>query len=479
MAILLESRPANGAITRTPLEPGRNAFRAQPNTRYRILDDTGAKFDDGVTIKRVGNDLLVTGLPEEKLVEFDGFFIRCTAKNPCELMLENLGGTTPGASITPMSESVAALRDGGFLMYETKSVAGTVPVTPEAEAPQSLKTIGVAVAAVAVLAAAGGGGSGGAGPAPDSTAPAAPTLTDNVAPSHAAGPVTFTFTFNEALAPGTFTADDVAVTGGTKGAFTQLDATHYSLVVSPSGATGTITVAVNGASFTDLAGNPGTGSVHASQPFNTQIPSITGIADDRAAPLTNQPTTFTFTLSEAPGVDPFTASDIVVTGGTAQTFTAIDATHYSLLVQPTPGVASGTMEVSVAAGAFSNNAGTANAAEASASQGYDTLAPTQTMLLFALLDSAVGPILSGGLTRDTTPTVVLSLNRLLQSGDTLHVLRDSADIFTSTSASSATFTFDDSVAPRPLDDYLYTARITDAVGNVNPLLLNHAVTVVP
>lgn len=134
----------------------------------------------------------------------------------------------------------------------------------------------------------------------------------------------------------------------------------------------------------------------------------------------------------------------------------------------------------MAAGAFSNNAGTANAAEASASQGYDTLAPAQlTMLLFALLDSAVGPILSGGLTRDTTPTVVLSLNRLLQSGDTLHVLRDSADIFTSTSTSSATFTFDDSVAPRPLDDYLYTARITDAVGNVNPLLLNHAVTVVP
>nr|HMN83528.1 hypothetical protein [Burkholderiaceae bacterium] len=163
MAILLEARSANGAVTRTPLEPGRNTFRAQPNTRYRIVDDTGAKIDDGVSIKRVGNDLLVTGLPEERLVEFDGFFLRCTPKNPCELMLENLGGTTPGASITPVSEPVAALRDGSFLMYETKAVAGTVPVAPEAEAPQSLKTVGLVVAGLAVLGAGGGGGGGGGG----------------------------------------------------------------------------------------------------------------------------------------------------------------------------------------------------------------------------------------------------------------------------------------------------------------------------
>ena len=880
MAILLEARSANGAVTRTPLEPGRNTFRAQPNTRYRIVDDTGAKIDDGVSIKRVGNDLLVTGLPEERLVEFDGFFLRCTPKNPCELMLENLGGTTPGASITPVSEPVAALRDGSFLMYETKAVAGTVPVAPEAEAPQSLKTVGLVVAGLAVLGAGGGGGGGGGGgSAPDSSAPtapvltsgtssksarpvftgtaepgsqvsvfvdvdhngsfsarytvqaaadgswrvdtataaptsgvmrdlptnsstavrilsadasnnvspplsfelavdtvapaaptiaavtdddivngaeratgvrlhgtaeagstvvitwgtlsrtvtadasgawsyqvapaemppddpnsvvtamardaagnesvgtnrqvaldstsqlvigpiasdgtvnaaeraagvtvsgtarpgtsitltwgastqgpvfadanghwsttfgpgqvppdgpattltaraqdplgnvetrtrdvpidsvapaspvitdgtaaavtnqpvtfsfafaeppgafsassidvtggtagtfttidathytlvvnptpgvqngtiqvsvpagritdaagnpnatgaaasqsydtqppAAPTITDNAPLSHAPGPVTFTFTFGEPPAAGTFTIDDVAVSGGTKGAFSQLDATHYSLVVNPAGVTGTIEVAVSGSSFTDVVGHPGTGSSNASQPFNTQIPSIVGIVDDRPAPLTNLPTTFTFTLSEAPGANPFTASDILVTGGTAQAFTAIDATHYSLVVAPTPGINAGQMQVSVAAGAFSNNAGTTNTAGASASQAYDTAPPSQTLTLFALIDDVFGPVPSGGITADASPTLLLSLNGPLQTGDTLHVMRDGVDVFTSTSGLVTTFSFQDSPPPRPLDDYVYTARVTDTLGNINDLVLNYTVTVFP
>jgi endoglucanase len=120
-----------------------------------------------------------------------------------------------------------------------------------------------AIAAAALLSACGGGGT-----TADTTAPTV-TITDNVSAT-ATGDVTFTFTFSEAVTG--FAADDVSVTGGTKGTFTMAsDSKSATLVVSPTAnASGTIAVNVAASTFSDGSSNTNTATATGSQAFNTQ-----------------------------------------------------------------------------------------------------------------------------------------------------------------------------------------------------------------
>ncbi len=110
---------------------------------------------------------------------------------------------------------------------------------------------------------------------------------------------------------------------------------------------------------------------------DTKAPTIT-IFDDTAAPKATGPVTFTFVFSEDVGSS-FTASDVVVTGGTAGTFTKVSGTQATLVVTPTANSA-GTINVSVAASTFSDLAGNANTVGATASHAYDTVVKTQMAL---------------------------------------------------------------------------------------------------
>ena len=115
------------------------------------------------------------------------------------------------------------------------------------------------LASAVLLLAACGGGNGEAPPvapgAPgDSTGPVV-TITDSVAEPNATGPVTFTFTFNEDVGT-SFTVDDIAVTGGTKGSFTRVSGTRATLEVIPTpNITGTILVSVAAGAALDAQGN--------------------------------------------------------------------------------------------------------------------------------------------------------------------------------------------------------------------------------
>ncbi|MFG5409829.1 Ig-like domain-containing protein, partial [Piscinibacter sakaiensis] len=100
---------------------------------------------------------------------------------------------------------------------------------------------------------------------------------------------------------------------------------------------------------------------------DTTPPTVT-IANDIAAPVASGPVTFTFVFSEDVGTS-FTASDVTVSGGSAGSFTRVGGTQATLVVVPTPGVG-GRMTVSVAAGSFSDLAGNANTAGASAFKDY-------------------------------------------------------------------------------------------------------------
>ncbi len=161
-----------------------------------------------------------------------------------------------------------------------------------------------ALAAAALLAACGGGGSASA-PAGsvDTTAPTILSITDDVSAANASGNVTFTFTFSEAVSG--FTADDVTVTGGTKGTFTIVSTTVATLVVIPTAnSTGTLNISVAANAFVDTATNANTATANASQAYDTTTPA---------------PTTTIATFDETPQayLDPFelTTASVVSDNG--------------------------------------------------------------------------------------------------------------------------------------------------------------------
>ena len=123
--------------------------------------------------------------------------------------------------------------------------------------------------AVTLLVSACGGGAG--------TDTVVPTLaiTDDVSAATATGVVNFTFTFSEDVGS-SFVVEDVVVTGGTVGTLTKVNATSYTLAVTPTAnATGTIGVNVASSKYTDLAFNANTAASTASQDFNT-VSTATG-----------------------------------------------------------------------------------------------------------------------------------------------------------------------------------------------------------
>jgi len=104
---------------------------------------------------------------------------------------------------------------------------------------------------------------------PDTTSPTL-TITDDTTNS-ATGDVTYTFTFSEAVTG--FSSDDVTLTGGSKGTFTAVSTTEYTLVVTPEDASSddmTVNVAADVAS--DAAGNGNTAADESTQAIaNTSI----------------------------------------------------------------------------------------------------------------------------------------------------------------------------------------------------------------
>ena len=142
----------------------------------------------------------------------------------------------------------------------------------------TLRLTTTAMTALSLTLAACGGGSGEAPPAtpPAVVVPTAPvvTITNNVAAETATGDIVFTFWFNRDVGT-SFTADDVSVTGGSKGAFTRTSGTAATLVVSPpANATGTVEVGVPAGAVSDAAGATNA-AVSARKAFNTIVPPPT------------------------------------------------------------------------------------------------------------------------------------------------------------------------------------------------------------
>src|SRR5690606_10022227 len=125
---------------------------------------------------------------------------------------------------------------------------------------------------------------------PDTTAPTLTiTATDLVL---AAGETTsVTFQFSEAVTA--FDETDVDVTGGTLSNFTQVNVDTWTATFTQTGSDAP-TISVTDATFTDLAGNPGTGdTLDGTDGFTVDILAPIVTVDDLTTPDTTPPLTGT------------------------------------------------------------------------------------------------------------------------------------------------------------------------------------------
>lgn len=155
MALIIEAVDRAGTVERTRAGDGRTTVDAQPGFRYRVLDESGEPLHVNATVRRVGDHLVIADLPADASVELTDFFFVCTPDDPCWLSLDGIGGTE-GEVIDPLSQPLAAMADGSFLLHSSDTTE--VPVAPESEF-----SFRPALAGVALLAAAGAGGGGGGG----------------------------------------------------------------------------------------------------------------------------------------------------------------------------------------------------------------------------------------------------------------------------------------------------------------------------
>ena len=247
------------------------------------------------------------------------------------------------------------------------------------------------------------------------------TITDDEAGTGniAGGDITYTFTFSEAVSG--FTADDITVANGTKGAFTASTVEGevgkvFTLVVTPTaGFEGNVTVDVAAGVATDAAGNPNTAATQSVQAVDMKAPTAT-ITSDKPALKGGETATLTITFSEE--VKDFTAADLSVESGTLGTLSAAsdngDGTFsYTIVYTPAVDTEDAAMAVSLANTYtdVATNTGTA----ATANLAIDTRAPDAPVV--ALVNdtgsSATDKITSDGslsVTGETSATIEYSLD---------------------------------------------------------------------
>ena len=253
----------------------------------------------------------------------------------------------------------------------------------------------------------------------------------------------------------TFTAADVAVTGGSITGFAGSGASYTATFVPDGAASGTVAVAAG--SFADIAGNANTAAaLTPSITIDDIAPSIAIVAS-RTALKAAETATLSFTLSE-PSTD-FTAADVLVTGGTLSAFSG-SGTAYSALFTPfTNSTVSGT--VTVTAGAFTDAAGNGSVAAAlTPPLAINTVRPTVAI-------AASQPTLRAGQTATITftlsaPSTSFGIDDVTVGGGTLSAFSGSGAAYTAVFTPAVS-----STAPGTIT--VIGRSFTNAAGNGNPV----------
>src|SRR5258706_2295388 len=103
------------------------------------------------------------------------------------------------------------------------------------------------------------------------------------------------------------------------------------------------------------------------QGVDTLAPTVTAVTDNSVPAVTNGPISFTATFSEA--VRGVSTGSFTATNGTIASVTQVDSSHYTVVVNPAAGVASGNVALSLVAGGATDTAGNAAVAGGLSSPG--------------------------------------------------------------------------------------------------------------
>jgi methionine-rich copper-binding protein CopC len=270
---------------------------------------------------------------------------------------------------------------------------------------------------------------------------------------------TITFTFSED--PGaSFVDGDIMTTGGTLGGtfgvLTVGGVTRTAIFTpTPGLASGSASITVANASYTDPAGNTGSAGTTPAISIDTLAPTLS-ITSDKSAVKSGEAATITFTFSEAPGTS-FDAVDITTTGGSLGALSGSGLTRTALFT-PTEGVASGSASITVANASYSDAAGNTGSAGATPAISIDTLAPTLSITSDkGAVKSSETATITFTFSEAPGPSFVAS--DITTTGGTLGALSGSGTTYT------AIFTPTAGVAAGNASITVANASYTDAAGN--------------
>ena len=294
---------------------------------------------------------------------------------------------------------------GTFKVDPTNSLVYTATFRPTDGLASG--TASITVAAGAYQDAAGNAGI--AAPTPAITIDTLrPTLSSITVPAQVNATATplITFSFSEALLAGTFTADDVAITGagGSLGTVSGSGATYYATYTPPiNTASGTVTFTVAANQYLDSNGNLNTAVKTQTFDIDTVAPTV-GISTTSTALKSTETAVITFTFSEDPGTT-FIKDDITAIGGTmtALTNTGLIRT-FTFTPTPTTLDAGSTASISVPYNYYTDSFLNPGAAGSLATTlAIDTKAPT-----LSITSSAGNNTLN--LTSRTTSTITFTFS---------------------------------------------------------------------
>ncbi|WIH75152.1 BapA/Bap/LapF family large adhesin [Acinetobacter baumannii] len=258
-----------------------------------------------------------------------------------------------------------------------------------------------------------------------------------------------TFTFSEAVTG--FDVSDIAVVGGTLGALSTTDNITWTAVFTPDGTGTAPSISVADNTYTDLAGNLGTGDVlDGTDGFVVDIvPPTLAITTDDLALAAGESANITFTFSEA--VAGFDANDITLVGGTLSALVTTDNITWTAVFTPD---GTGTApSIAVADGSYTDlagNLGTGDVLDGTDGFVVDIVAPVVGFTNVTTNDDT--PPLTGTID-DPTATVVVTV--------------DGVD-YPATNNGDGTWTLADNTLPSLIDGpHTVSVTATDPAGNVS------------
>ena len=312
MATLLLKQAVNGVIS----DLGAGVHPTQGNSIYSLTVEGTSNIPEGLELLREGDDLVFSVKGEEvsRLTEFysDEMVAQVSVNGSLDAATAEIGTST-----------LAEIEGGGVVWPESESLA----TWGEQESLFSPTNLAIAVAAVGGVAVALDDDNQ---PAP----PPQPTITGGSATATNSDMI-FTITFDIPVEG--FTAEDIEVTGGSRGTFTPVSAAEYTLTVSPADdSTTQITVDIAEGVAQSLAGTPSLAAVQATQAVDTLVEApILSYTDSAASDqITNVATVNVSGLESGASWEYSTdGGSSWSAGGSGNSFELIDGSYASEAVQ--------------------------------------------------------------------------------------------------------------------------------------------------